>query len=140
MRLTLTLILLSLFLRAGASNKVLEIGLFWGEEPTEITVQTGEGSYSILGNGKELTQLNGGTILRVKNVNGLLHIRTLSEDLGTYYSLEINRNVWGSSLKIQRKGHKVAHEFYDNFSIFCWTLIFSFCWILDISFNFFWYC
>lgn len=96
---------------------MLEIGLFWGEEPTEITVQTGEGSYSIFGNGKELIQLKGGTILRVKNINGLLHVRTLSEDLGTYYSLEINRNVWGSSLKIQRTGHKVAHEFYDNFII-----------------------
>ncbi|HAQ71504.1 SpoIID/LytB domain-containing protein [Salibacteraceae bacterium] len=117
MRLTLTLILVSIFLRVGASNKVLEIGLFWGEEPSEITVQTGEGSYSVLGNGKELIQLKGGTILRVKNVNGLLHIRTLSEDLGTYYSLEINRNVWGSSLKIQRTGHKSTHEFHDNFSI-----------------------
>lgn len=117
MRLLITVLFASLFLSAGASNKVLQIGLFWGEEPTEITVQAGEGNYTVLGNGKELMQLKGGTILRVKNTNGLLQIRTLSEDLGTFYSVEINRNVWGSSLKIQPTGRKGSHEYYDNFII-----------------------
>lgn len=117
MRLLITVLFASLFLSAGASNKVLQIGLFWGEEPTEITVQAGEGNYTVLGNGKELIQLKGGAILRVKNTNGLLQIRTLSEDLGTFYSVEINRNVWGSSLKIQPTGRKGSHEYYDNFII-----------------------
>jgi len=102
---------------ATASTKILDIGIFWGDEPTEITVQAKDGSYTVLGNGNELLGLKGNVILKIKNEGGLLHLRTLSEDLGTFYNVEINRNSWGSSLKILRAGHKAVHEYQDDFEI-----------------------
>lgn len=100
-----------------ASNKVLHIGLFWDQEPTEITTQTGDGSYTIIGNGLEIAELKGSTILRIKNLDGLLHVQSLTQNLGTFYHIEIKRNVWGSSLKIQPSGAKAMHEYHDNFHI-----------------------
>ena len=71
-----------------ASNKILDVGLYWGEEPSEITVQAAQGSFKVYGNGKDLLELKKNTVLRIKSEGGLLHVRTLSEDLGTYYNIK----------------------------------------------------
>ncbi|GAB4381407.1 MAG: hypothetical protein Kow0075_13140 [Salibacteraceae bacterium] len=100
-----------------ANTKVLHIGLFYGNEPTEVIVQTGNGSYNVLGNGLEILTLEKNTILRVKNIGGLVNIRTLSKDLGTYKMVQFVRNIWGSSLKIQHTNESKTREYYDNFTI-----------------------
>ena len=100
-----------------ASNKILDVGLYWGEEPSEITVQAAQGSFKVYGNGKDLIELKKNTVLRIKSEGGLLHVRTLSEDLGTYYKVELNRNSWGNTLKIQRAGRTAVHEYHDDFEM-----------------------
>lgn len=98
--------------------KVLDIGLFHKDEPREVIVQASEGAYEVFGNGQKAFDLDTGNILRVKNVNGLINLRTLSKDLGSYSVIEIKRKRWGSSMKIQRTdGDKHLHEYYDNFEI-----------------------
>jgi stage II sporulation protein D len=116
MRGLFSLLLICWAIVGHASTKVLDIGLFWGNEPSEITVQTSNGSYSVYGNGTLIADLKESTILRLQEVNGLVHVRTITQDLGTFYQVEINRNVWGSSLKIQPKGDAKLHEYFDNFS------------------------
>ncbi|MEQ9187954.1 MAG: SpoIID/LytB domain-containing protein, partial [Cryomorphaceae bacterium] len=116
MRASFFLLFLSLNLIASASNKVLSIGLFWGNEPSEVTVQTSLGSYSVYGNGKLIAELKENTIVRILNLDGLIHVRTITQDLGKYYNVEIKRMVWGSSLKIQPKDDKELHEYNDNFT------------------------
>ncbi|MEX2597362.1 MAG: SpoIID/LytB domain-containing protein [Salibacteraceae bacterium] len=117
MRSALSVVFILFQLASYASNKVLDIGLFWGNEPVEISVQTGDGSYTVQGNGQQIFQLEANTILRLRNVNGLIHVRSITQDFGQFYNLELIRNVWGSSLKIQRDGKKETHEFQDNFEI-----------------------
>ncbi len=115
MRGFLIVLLVACGLGASASNKVLNIGLFWNNEPSEVTVQTSLGNYSIYGNGKLILDLKESTIVRILNQDGLIHVRTITQDLGTFYNVEIKRTVWGSSLKIQPKGDKELHEYNDNF-------------------------
>ncbi len=117
MRGLLLLVFVGLHSWTLASNKVLDIGIFWNEEPSEVNVQTGLGSYSVYGNGKHLIDLKESTILRVQEQGGLIHLRTITQDLGTFYNIELKRNVWGSCLKIQPKGDKALHEYHDNFTI-----------------------
>jgi stage II sporulation protein D len=103
---------------ALASNKVLNIGLFWNDEPKEIVTQPGDGSYTLFGNGQEILDVSKETIVRIKNENGLLHVRTITKDLGNYGELEFRRKTWGSSLKFQRADHdKKLHEYQDEFII-----------------------
>ncbi|NQV52156.1 MAG: SpoIID/LytB domain-containing protein [Flavobacteriales bacterium] len=116
MRGFLIVLLVACGLGASASNKVLNIGLFWNNEPSEVTVQTSLGSYSIYGNGKLILDLKESAIVRILNQDGLIHVRTITQDLGTFYNVEIKRTVWGSSLKIQPKGDRELHEYNDNFS------------------------
>jgi len=115
MRGFLIVLLVACGLGASASDKVLNIGLFWNNEPSEVTVQTSLGNYSIYGNGKLILDLKESTIVRILNQDGLIHVRTITQDLGTFYNVEIKRTVWGSSLKIQPKGDKELHEYNDNF-------------------------
>lgn len=117
MRFFLFFTFLVLTVQLRASNKVLDIGLFWKEEPTEITIQTANGGYVILGNGREVLRLEDKMIVHIRNVNGLINVHTLSQDLGSFYQVELERTVWGSSLNIQRKGHPKSDEFEDNFEI-----------------------
>lgn len=99
-----------------ASNKVLSIGLFWGNEPTKVTIQSEIGSYSLMGNGRKLMDLEDNAIVQIQERNGLVHVRTITQDLGTYYNVELKRKTWGSSLKIQPDGDDKLHEYHDNFS------------------------
>lgn len=103
-----------------ASNKVLDIGLFSKTEPAEVAIQTEQGSYSVFGNGKHLMDLGEATILQIAHENGLVRLKSLTQDLGTFYNVEVKRNVWGSSLKIQPKGVKELHTYYDNFTFKPW--------------------
>lgn len=118
MRLLFVLFLTIANIGVSASNKTLDIGLFWNDEPREIVVQPGDGSYTLLGNGQEILQVKKETIVRLKVENGLIHLRTITADLGVFGEVEFRRNTWGSSLKIQRTDHdKKLHEYHDEFVI-----------------------
>ncbi|MDP4933493.1 MAG: SpoIID/LytB domain-containing protein [Salibacteraceae bacterium] len=118
MRLLLVLFLTIASIGASATNKTLDIGLFWNDEPREIVVQPGDGTYTLLGNGQEILQVKKETIVRLKVENGLIHLRTITADLGVFGEVEFKRNTWGSSLKIQRTDHdKKLHEYHDEFVI-----------------------
>ncbi|MDP4964614.1 MAG: hypothetical protein NWQ55_06050, partial [Salibacteraceae bacterium] len=80
MRLLLVLFLTIASIGASATNKTLDIGLFWNDEPREIVVQPGDGSYTLLGNGQEILQVKKETIVRLKVENGLIHLRTITAD------------------------------------------------------------
>ncbi|MEZ4722879.1 MAG: SpoIID/LytB domain-containing protein [Flavobacteriales bacterium] len=111
------LILLTTF-QVQASTKFLHIGLFHGEEPAEVIVQPGDGSYTVYGNGQKLYDLGPKTILRIKNLNGLISVKTLGEDLGSFGVVEVKRDKWGSSLVVQRADNvKRQHEYFDDFTI-----------------------
>lgn len=112
----LLIIIFTINVSGWCSNKVLSIGLFHGDEPQEITIQTAVGGYTLSGNGQELLKLEPSTIISIRNVNGLLNVRTITQDLGSFYHITIDRTVWGSSLKIQ-KGKGKSEEFQDNFEI-----------------------
>lgn len=117
MRLAIAPIFLMLSLQVFPSTKILRIGLFNTTEPSEVLLQTGEGSYTVLGSGQEIMNLQSGTTLRLKNENGLLHLRTTEKDLGSYAFIDFKKNSWGSTLKVQRldEGKKVR-EYYDDFT------------------------
>lgn len=101
-----------------AAIKVLDIGLFHDDEPKEVIVQASEGTYTVYGNGQPVFQLDDNTILRIKNVNGLINLRTLASSLGDFAVVEVRRNQWGSAMKIQRTdGGKKLHEYHDDFEI-----------------------
>ncbi len=114
------LIVLSIFstFAGQSSTKILKIGLYHRTEPAEIIMQASEGSYTVFGNGQELLRVDDKSILRVASKNGLVELRTLSKTLGTYAIVEIKRNSWGSSIKLQRTdGDKKAREHNDDFII-----------------------
>lgn len=117
MRWILTLILLSVVAQVSGSTKILHIGLFHSNEPTEVIVQPGEGTYKVWGNGQEILTLESKTILRIKNNEGLISLRTLSEDLGNFAVVEIKRTGWGNMLKFQRTDNKKVSEYHDDFVI-----------------------
>jgi len=117
MRWIFTLPLLILAAQVIGSNKILQIGLFYSDEPSEVIVQPGDGTYQVWGNGQEIIGLESKTILRIRNENGLINLRTLSEDLGNYAVVEIKRNEWANSLKFQRTDNKKLSEYNDDFLI-----------------------
>ena len=119
MRYSLTIALLFLFLvQVSASTKILKIGIYNKNEPVEVIVQARDGSYTIYGNGQEDTKLDQTSIVRIENKNGLIHLRTLSKDLGSFALIEIKRSTWGSSMRIQRiDGDKKEREYNDDFII-----------------------
>ena len=63
-------------LTSHAITKVLEVGLFHGEEPSEVVVSPETGSYAVLGNGLHITDLKKGEKLHVRSENGLVIAET----------------------------------------------------------------
>jgi stage II sporulation protein D len=113
-----TFLLILCSVHVFGSTKTLNIGLFHGNEPEEIIVQPGDGTYKVYGNGQEIFDLQSKSILRIANKNGLIHLRTLSDELGSFAVIEIKRNIWGSSLVIARTdGAKKSYEYQDEFLI-----------------------
>lgn len=101
-----------------SSTKILQIGLYNRTEPQEVILQSSEGSYTVFGNGQELLKVDDKTILRVASKNGLVELKTLSKTFGSYAIVEIKRNSWGSSMKLQRTdGDKKGREHNDDFII-----------------------
>lgn len=118
MRFVLLILLISISSTLKSSTKILQIGLYHNTEPAEVIIQASEGSYTVFGNGQELTRVDDKTILRVAAKNGLIEIKSLSESFGNYALIEIKRNSWGSSMKLQRTdGDKKPREHNDDFII-----------------------
>ncbi len=101
-----------------ASNKVLQVGLFSKQEPSEILIKPEIGSYTVLGNGLQILELKKGQAIRIKSENGLVAVSTLDKAIGTYAEVRLERKTWGSTMVIERvnQGHK-AHEYHDDFVI-----------------------
>jgi stage II sporulation protein D len=118
-RLAISLFLVSVFsLESISSTKVLKIGLYHKNEPQKIIIQPGDGSYTIQSNGNTVYELQPGAILKIDCENNKIRIATLGELLGSFDDIEIRRNTWGSSLKIQRTdGNKKQREYNDDFLI-----------------------
>jgi stage II sporulation protein D len=118
MRQILIFILALLPAAVFSSTKILQIGIYHKDEPKEVIVQANDGSYKVYGNGQEIFDLDSKSILRIQNKNGLIHLRTLSEEIGSYALIEIKRNSWGSIMKLQRTdGDKKHREYNDDFII-----------------------
>lgn len=105
-------------LPAGASTKVLDVGLFSKQEPGEIIVSPEIGSYTVLGNGLQIMELKKGEKLRLKSENGLVTISSLKVRIGQYAEVRLERKIWGSTMIIQRvdQAYK-SHEYHDDFRI-----------------------
>lgn len=118
MRTSLILLIFLVVGVANASTKVLQIGIYHKDEPKEIIVQAKDGSYMIYGNGQVISKLDHKAIVRIESKNGLIELRTLSENLGSYAIIEIKRNSWGSSMRMNRTdGDKKEREYNDDFII-----------------------
>lgn len=103
---------------AFATQKTLEVGLFYKKEPKEVAISIGTGGYSLFGNGMHIKDIGDEEVIRLKAVNGLIQIRNEQSDFGTFAEVKIKRKQWGSSLIFQLidQGHKAA-EFQDDFVI-----------------------
>lgn len=119
MRISLIVYLIHCFLvPASANNKVLEIGILWNEEPTEVILSAAHGTYEVFGNGRKILDLTTSNWIQVHNENGQLHVATAQQDLGTHARVEVVRKTWGSSFRIKAVGTEIpTREYKDNLEI-----------------------
>jgi stage II sporulation protein D len=113
-RLLFILFISSLSFSAYAIKEVINVGILWGNRPASSVVSIHTGSYTLYGDNQAVKQLTINQTMVLRIAGGQVQVTSGGKVVGSYKSVRLKRNTWGSAFNLKAMSLATAKRTYND--------------------------
>jgi len=113
-RLIFILFISSLSFSAYAIKEVINVGILWGNRPASSVVSIHTGSYTLYGDNQAVKQLTINQTMVLRIAGGQVQVTSGGKVVGSYKSVRLKRNTWGSAFNLKAMSLATAKRTYND--------------------------
>ena len=113
-RLFLLIFISSLSFSAFAIKEVINVGILWGKRPASSLVSIHTGSYTLYGDNNPVRQLTINQTMVLRTNGALVQVTSGGKVVGSYKSIRLKRNTWGSAFNLKSMSPATAKRTYND--------------------------
>ena len=113
-RLLFILFISSLSFSAYAIKEVINVGILWGNRPASSVVSIHTGSYTLYGDNQAVKQLTINQTMVLRIAGGQVQVTSGGKVVGSYKSVRLKRNTWGSAFNLKAMSPATAKRTYND--------------------------